>query len=399
MMADSETRPLPILATERITNLDTVRGLATLGILAMNAVSFGLPDPAYFNLAAGGSETWLDWVIGVTGEIIFDQKMMGLFSLLFGAGTVIFVERAKEKGHHPVLLSLWRNVILLGVAVLHSLLWVGDILGVYAVCAPFVLLLRNLRPRTLLIVGTIAVLVPVVLAVVLQQAQPASGEGLGGYWFVEDDTVPGGLASQGGGLVLAYLYSDIFLRAFGMMLLGVALYRLGIVQGTRSAAFYRTLARVGLGVGLPLAAAGVVWQAGANFSPAVVFIGEVPNGLATIPCVLGYLGLISLWNRRAPSRGHELIRAVGRMALTNYLTQTLLGIFVLRVLLERGELGRAGIVVFVVIVWVLQVIVSSAWLSRCRFGPVEWLWRSVTYRRIQPLLRRKTSVLEDASST
>ena len=97
----------------RVTNLDSIRGLAVLGILVMNAVSFGLVPAAYFNLSAGGNRSWLDWVIGAAGEVLVDQKTMALFSMLFGTGIVLFADRAATKSDHPVALSLWRNFLLL----------------------------------------------------------------------------------------------------------------------------------------------------------------------------------------------------------------------------------------------------------------------------------------------
>ena len=134
---------------DRIGNLDFVRGIATLGILVMNAVSFGLPSAAYWNLAASGSETGLDWVVGIFSKIFVDQKMMGLFSLLFGASIVLFIDAAKKRGparpilglySSPIWLSLWRNLWLFVIGLLHMLLWEGDILQVYAICAPIILL-------------------------------------------------------------------------------------------------------------------------------------------------------------------------------------------------------------------------------------------------------------------
>ncbi len=99
----------PVGVPERITNLDTVRGIVTLGILVMNAVSFGLPEAAYHDLDAPGSETALDWVVGIAGEVLVDQKTMALFSLLFGAGIMVFADRAEAKGRRPVALSLWHS--------------------------------------------------------------------------------------------------------------------------------------------------------------------------------------------------------------------------------------------------------------------------------------------------
>ena len=145
----------------RITSLDLIRGVAVLGILLMNAVSFKLGQVPYWNLSAGGSETWLDWTVAVAGEIFVDQKFMGLFSLLFGAGMMLFIERAESRGGRAVLLTLWRNALLLAVGVLHYQLWNGDVLMVYAVSSVILVSLRKLSSRALIIVGAAICLLPV----------------------------------------------------------------------------------------------------------------------------------------------------------------------------------------------------------------------------------------------
>ena len=107
-----------------------------------------------------------------------------------------------------------------------------------------------------------------------------------------------------------------------------------------------------------------------------------------MPLCLGYLSLIALWNSARDGGLRQRIRAAGRMALTNYLAQTALGLLVLGALLEDLDLGRSGIAVFVVAVWVVQLWWSKCWLDRFAFGPVEWLWRCATYRRWQPIRAR-----------
>lgn len=101
-----ESRPVPVAESKRITSLDLIRGVSVLGILLMNAVSFKFGLVPYLNISAGGSETWLDWTVAVFGEIFIDQKFMGLFSLLFGAGVMLFIERATARGGRAVLLNL-----------------------------------------------------------------------------------------------------------------------------------------------------------------------------------------------------------------------------------------------------------------------------------------------------
>lgn len=381
-MTDQEVREAaPTGDAARNTSLDLIRGIAVLGILVMNAVSFGLADAAYDNISVDGMDTWLDWVVGVAGEIFVDQKFMGLFSALFGAGIVLFADRAEAKGRRPVALSLWRNFLLLIIGLLHTLLWEGDVLVVYALASPFLIMMRRLRPRTLFTIGGLAVLTSPVLAVLAQSGVGPDGAGLGSLWGVD-----GPMSDD----VELFTLADYFLRAVGLMLIGVGLYRTDVITGKRSRDFYRRLAVWGLGIGIPVAGAGVALVAAADFAPSVALVGLIPNTLATIPIVLGYIGLIVLWNMAARSALKVRLEAAGRMALTNYLTQTVLGVSILTVLLADVDLTRSMIAVFVVGVWVLQLWWSKAWLDRFRFGPAEWLWRCATYRRWQPL-RRSTS--------
>ncbi|MCE2527572.1 MAG: DUF418 domain-containing protein [Actinomycetia bacterium] len=370
-------RSRPIEVGLRNTNLDLVRGVAVLGILVMNAVSYGLGVGPYFNISAGGSETWLDWAIGGFGEVFIDQKFMGLFSVLFGAGVALFCDRAAQKELRPALLSLWRNLLLLGIGFLHSLLWEGDILVVYALVSPIIILLRNRTPRTLFLLGGSVVLLSPLAAVLSQAAVLGDGSGLGAFM-----SASGEITATAEGFITA----DFVARAAGMMLIGVGLYRNGVITGERPIGFYKRMAVIGLGTGLPLAALGLVWVAAEGFSSEVAFIGTIPNTLGTVPTVMGYASLIILWNRR-PASLHRRLYSVGRMALTNYLTQTIIGVLLLRVIVAEATLTRTMLAAVVVAVWALQLWWSRAWLGRFRFGPAEWLWRVVTYRRFQPLRR------------
>lgn len=369
------TRPVEL--RDRITSLDLVRGVAVLGILVMNVVSYGLGAGPYFNLSAGGSQTWLDWLIGGFGEVFVDQKFMGLFSLLFGAGIALFCDRAAKKTPRPALLCLWRNLLLLGIGFLHLLLWEGDILIGYALVSPIVILLHNRKPRLLFLAGGVAVALSP-LAALLFQAAAVDGSGLGGFWSA---------AGEVGDLAEAFMVVDFFSRGMGMMLIGAGLYRNGVITGDRYTSYYRRTAAIGLGTGVLAAAIGLAWVVADGFTSAVALIGTIPNTLGTVPAALGYAALIVLWNRQAETWLHRRLRAVGRMALTNYLTQTLLGVLVLRLILADVTLTRTMLAGFVMVVWAVQVWWSAAWFNRFRFGPAEWLWRVATYLQLQPLRR------------
>ena len=375
----------PVAESARITSLDLIRGVAVLGILLMNAVSFKYEPATVWNLSAGGSETWLDWSVGVLGEIFVDQKFMGLFSLLFGAGMMLFIDRAAARGARAVLLNLWRNGLLLVIGILHSLLWQGDVLVVYALASLFLLALRKLSARALITLGAVLFLLTAANGLLMQSIANATGAPLAGLWKPTD--VPLGQGAMADNLLLLLLLLDYFMRGLGMILMGAGLYRTGFMHGDKAPRTYRRTAVIGLGVGLALAAAGVGWVAWSGFSREVAFTGQVPNTVGTIPAALGYMSLIILWNQRGNSWLKARLRAVGRMALTNYLSQTILGVLILTWLLGDLAIGRAGVLLFVVAVWCLQLWWSPVWLSRFQFGPAEWLWRVATYRRGQPLRR------------
>lgn len=379
----------PVAESDRITSLDLLRGVAVLGILLMNAVLIKIGSAPYFNLSAGGSEAPIDWAVGVFGEIFIDQKFMGIFSLLFGAGILLFIDRAERREGRPVLLNLWRNVLLLGIGILHSLLWEGDVLIAYAIAAVVLLVLHKLPARALIAVGAVVFLLSVPNSLLMQSIASSNDVSLAGLWDPGElaDSTAGGDASLydtlGGLLLFGYL-----LRALGLILMGAGLYRLGFMNGSMSTSAYRLVAAIGLGIGLSLATAGVVVTALGDYGRDVAFVGQVPNTLGTIPASLGYMSLIILWNKSRDNWLKRRLLATGRMALTNYLSQTVLGVLILGVLLADVAVTRTGILLFCVGVWALQLWWSPLWLKRFRFGPAEWLWRVGTYRKRQPLRRR-----------
>lgn len=379
---EASTAPGPVTAAERISSLDAIRGIALLGILPMNALYFGLEAAAYFNVSADGVRQPLDWVIGVLTMLFIDQKMMALFSLLFGVGVVIFADRAAAEGRRVVWLSLWRFALLFAIGLAHTAVFSGDVLVLYAICAPFVMVLRRLPANTLIVLGAAAALAGSVAAPFVQSTIGTSGDELGEFWFADGAALSG--------VVESWFFADAFGRALGLMLIGVALFKLDIVQGGRSDEFYRRLAIWGMAVGTAITAVGVVGQIIADWSTEVAIIGRMPTGIGTIPTALGYMAVIILWNRRS-TQWVERVRNVGRMALSNYIAQTILGVGLLSWWLSDAvDLSRTMIAGWILAVWALQLWWSTWTLERLRYGPLEWLWRCGTYRSLQPLRRRTT---------
>lgn len=371
---DTDRGTAPIGTRQRITSLDAVRGVAVLGIITMNVVAFGQPHAAYYNLSASGPQGALDWLIGGFGEVFFDQKFMALFSMLFGAGVVLFADRAAARGGRPFLLTLWRNFLLLLIGIVHLMVWDGDVLVTYAIFAPLVFVVRKLSPTILVVAGALLTIMPAIIAAFAQASIPASGLGLGAYW-----AIPGEVSDP----VVIWEVADGWGRSFGAMLIGVALYRSGFLTGARTVRLYRDVAVWGLGIGIPVSLIGLLYVAANDFAPSTALVGTIPNAIATIPIALAYAALILMWHRAHLDQPFDLrIRDVGRMALTNYLTQTALGVIFLRIIVDDVTLTRTALAVGVLFVWAVQLWWSKVWLSHFRFGPAEWLWRAATYRRI-----------------
>ena len=358
----------------------------------INSIFFGLPFSAGFNPSSAGHNGILDWTIVIISDLFFNQKMMGLFSLLFGAGIVLFIEAANNRQHpKPRLLSFRRNFLLLVFGLIHlSLIWEGDVLTLYAICAPIIILLYNRGLWVLISLSALCMLLPVVLSFFMQFLFDSQGNlvealrdsnaskswniGLGKYWFAAQE--------EAGDLVWLFFILDGFFRALGMMLLGVVLYRLNVIQGKLDSKIYRRMALFGLLIGLPITLSGTFWMISEDYNPEIALVGGIPNKLGIVPLVLAYIGIFSLLDKSISGKIASRVRACGRMAFTNYLSQSILGVLFFTVVFERGDFTRKEIVVFVVVVWATQLLCSKIWLDNFRYGPMEWIWRKLTYRSI-----------------
>ena len=369
-------------SSQRITHLDTVRGVAVMGILIMNAVSFFFVGAAYFDISSPENKTILDWLVGGFGEVFADQKFMALFSILFGASVLLFCERAAAKGHSPVRLSLWRNFLLLLMGLFHESIWEGDILFVYACCAPVLLLCRKLPPTLLISVGTLLYLSPIIVSgLAVSVVDPAAFLEVWGNLSIKNP-------SSDVDLVLLGLMYDVFARAMGMMFIGMGLYANGMLihANASDALFKRSLCLVALGA--LLSGVGLAWTATQNFSPTAIVHGNIANTVGTVPMALGYLGLLMWWNEKTSGVLINRIRALGKTALTNYIGQTVVCV-VLASLLPNEWLSRTTVFLLIIVIWWAQLYLAEKWLKRYRFGPLEYLWRCATYRRLAAFVNKE----------
>jgi uncharacterized protein len=374
---------------QRITNLDFIRGFAVLGILVINVISFGLPITAMINHSAYGAENLLDWIVIVISSVFFEYKMMGLFSMLFGVGLMIFLDNAKQKVKRPKLLSFWRNCLLLLFGVAHVSIWEGDILMYYALCAFCIILFPQIQNNKitiffitflvfadLFLINYVGSLYDATGNLILEEPWVAiASEGgslnLGKFWF------PG--ESEFGNMFLLLFALDGFLRAITLMVVGILLYKLNIVQGTKGLNFYKNLMFYGFAMGLPFSIYSIYLPISSEYSAAIAITSRFWQSLSVIPMVLGYVGLLTIMNIKLRESVSTRLRACGKMAFTNYITQTLFGVFVLGGLFGIGNFSRSQLVLYIVIIWGLQIYWSKPILDKWRYGPLEWLWRKLTY--------------------
>jgi uncharacterized protein len=404
----------------RIASLDIVRGIAVMGILAMNIVAFAMPFQAYMNPTAYGLESGADIASWVFSFIFVDGKMRGLFSFLFGASTLLVIERAERSGASPARVHYARMFWLLVFGLIHFyFIWFGDILAGYALVGLILYFFRNLGVRALVIWGVALVVVQLLVfallaggAMFLSQAvaAPNPDPQLVSEWRnLESQFGPLAGAAltqkmalfQGpyAGLVDLRLmqhtlqpFSGVFLfgwETLAYMLFGMAALKSGLFRGEWPVRRYRSIALTGFAISIPAYALLAWLLVRADFSITAV-LGLVLA--ATVPfrpvMVLAYAALIILATRHGGALV-ERIAAAGRAAFTNYLgTSILMTTFFYGYGLGfYGSMSRIELWVVVFAMWALMLLWSKPWLERFRYGPLEWLWRSLARMQLQPMRR------------
>jgi len=404
----------PIAHRERYDAIDLLRGVALLGILVMNIQAFAMPMAAYFNPTALGDRGPVDFYVWAFSHLFFDQKFMTIFSWLFGAGIVLMTARAAERGVKPAVFHYRRMLALLVFGVIHAyLIWDGDVLVLYAICGAIVYPFRKLRPMILLALGLLSLAIGSSLMIAggfyIPQGPPEAIKEFRDFWAPTAEQLQREtLAFQGGWLAqmperaaraLEFHLSDIWWwgiwRAAGNMLIGMALLKWRVVTAELPENFYRDLAVIGFGFGLPLIFGGVAsmavhdWETFYSF-----FIAGQFNYWASLLVASGWLGFtISLWHVGFARGLTARLIAVGRTAFSCYILTSLICTFVFygHGLGFYGHVSRLGQWGVTIAVWITLLIVAPLWLERFRFGPLEWLWRTLTYGERQPLRRERHS--------
>ena len=424
------TNLAPIDNKARIQSIDTLRGVALFGILLMNIIAFAFPLAAYSDPTVDGSTEGINLAVFVTMDVFVEGSMRAIFSMLFGAGLLIFVAKPDANPDYVKKLFYRRTwfLIMFGLINAYIFVWVGDILYAYGVAGLVLYFFKDLPAKKLASYSIgIFILLGIIHSgghyntkalreqVVIVEALPAGTlltaeqEETLDAWdqmleqqFASPELIQEDLEQKRSGYVENFIASaklNIFLQTFiliannlwdvlAMMLLGMAFFKWGLLDASRSLRFYTFMTLIGFGIGLPLniwettlfvdSGFELYWSAGlrptydiSRLSMAIAYIG-----LIMMICKSGVLS----WFRSS-------LAAVGKMALTNYLSQSVICNFIFMGFGFglAGELERHQVYIIVGEIWLFQLIFSVLWLKYYRFGPVEWLWRSLTYKQKQAM--------------
>jgi uncharacterized protein len=411
-MSEQAARMEPVATGERIDALDVLRGFALLGILLVNFEFFSRPIQAIV-LGLDPALDGLDRVVAIGTQVLAQGKFYSLFSLLFGMGFALMMMRADERGAGFFAVYLRRIAILLAIGLAHALfIWSGDILVTYALFGLVMLLFFRRTPVRRLPKWAIGfMLLPVLLTwlLALAVAGDPGGEAVAG--FAEEEVrllanlAVAEQALRGGSFAevtavraddLAFMISSLLFFGVGILgyfLLGAWFLRSGVIaDGASHLGFHRRLAPVGLAGGLALSALGTWLMLGENFLVPTFRMAQAHTVMTAgnLLLMLGYLSTLVLLLQREPWRARlRWLAPAGRMALTNYLTQSLFWTWVFYGygLGLYGQVPRWAMPLLALAFFALQVQASHWWLGRYRFGPAEWLWRTLTYLRWQPMRR------------
>jgi uncharacterized protein len=394
----------PLDPSARLSAIDMVRGVAVLGILAVNMPYFAMPTAwaekphTYLDMSPADHAAW------VAVSVLAEGKFVTLFSLLFGAGVWLVTERLDATDRPAAVIHYTRMAWLLAFGLVHAyLIWPGDVLVPYAIIGLALFPLRPLSVHWQLVIAGgsflagAGVLGCCVMGLSLIEALDPGA--LGDFALYEPDDFAAEIAAYTGGYLGQMpqrIHDAMYMHAIGLplygpwflalMLLGMVAMRTGVLAGEWSPAFYRNVLLVGVAL-LPVQ--WLVTQLRADDLTGHMLAWFLNYWIATAIGLAWGSGIILLAKSAAMTRLADPLAATGRMALTNYLLSSLicttifyghgLGLFTTR--------GHAWLLGLTVAIWITLLGLSTVWLARYRYGPMEWLWRSLTYRRMQPIRR------------
>ncbi len=425
----------PVRTAERLFTIDVLRGFALLGILLMNIPTFGLAEAAYENPNVGGGSDPLNVGVLILIHILGEGKMRGIFSLLFGASALLLISRGENKGAGLEIADVYyrRTMWLLLFGMIHGyVIWWGDILFPYALLGLILFPFRKLSPRGLIITASILLgLLTIGFAADSyhswqtrkdylalqkqdletvrltdeQKSQLEDGIKQDKNWYHFQEDVAEEFKAYRGNLLdnlkarvektwewhQLPIYFPFVWDMLGMMLLGMAFYKMGVLTGEKPWSFYVRMAVWGGAAGLAINSAVMWWNARHGFDPAqVLFMGAFyePGRVAMSLCYVACLVMIVKAGRIAWLTAR--LAAVGQMAFSNYISHSLIcsvifyGGYGLGLI---GKLERYQLYLIVLAIWTFNLTWSPWWLQRYYFGPLEWCWRSLTYWKKQPMRR------------
>lgn len=431
--ARSDLTPHPVTKAARIDSLDILRGVAVLGILLMNITGFGLLPHAYGNPLADGGGSGINLATYQTTTVLFEGTMRGIFSLLFGASIVLLTDRMEQSGAGLETAEIYfrRMFWMLTFGFIHwsLLLWYGEILFAYAMCGFVLFAFRKIIAKWQLVLAALLLLgaagfqaqnyrEAAAMEAAASEAQTAKAagqklskeqladienwQGLREHYYPTEEAAKAVRKVHSAGYWQAvtgqfdssyqFQWTEApFWLIFDMssfMLIGMALLKLGVLSASRSRNFYLTLMLAGYGIGIPLGWYELNLIMASGFEVMGFKAADITYQFSRLAMVCGHLGLLLLFIKSGLLQFlQRALAATGQMALSNYLAQTLIcvtlfygfgfGLF--------GKLERHELYLIVAAIWLAELVWSPIWLRHFRFGPFEWLWRSMTYWKRQPM--------------
>jgi len=409
MTSTSKEKPVfngPTLPAQRIISLDALRGFAIMGILLANIQIFSMIPVAEFNPTAFGDLTGINYVIGMLTNILVCRKFWTIFTMLFGAGIVLMSERIEARGLKPAVRHYPRMFWLFVIGSLNFYLFsAAEILSSYAITGLFAYFCRKLPAKKLLIYGLICLCLPSILDMTFQVAarSPQGLEIQKQHWQPNQEEIDEITSRYRGPWIDFVIYKVKNRRWFlspwfyywsmwtylGRMLLGMALFKFGFLTAAAGWKRYRKWLIFGLGAGLTICIGGWIFNSAIDWNYFYATMSGIQfNEWGSLALAVGYICAVMLvctaGKLKFLTRG---LAAVGRMALTNFIMHSVLCLFIFfgNGLALNGKVERYGQVLIVFAIWAFQFWYSTWWLKRFRFGPAEWLWRSLTYWKLQPM--------------